>query len=162
MNTPSDTHLLDTLRHALAEAAPAAPSPALLDAIRREAARRARRRRMARRAAFLTAALAAAAALVVAVLPPSAAPGPSSGSDVAATADSALRLLLFDATEARAALAAESDESGDSTETLADASVDDAAEDDIWDTDTLSLSDALLAWQEAPLEGLLDEESAVF
>ena len=161
MNTPSDNRLLDALRQTLADAAPAAPSPAMLDMVRREAARRARRK-TARRATFFAVALAAAAALVVAVLPPGAAPGPSSGTEVAATADDALRLLLFDAAEARAALATESDETGDSAETLADASANDTAETDAWDTDTLSLSDALLAWQEAPLAGLLDEESAVF
>ena len=162
MNTPSDTRLLDALRLALSEAAPAAPSPSLLAAVRREAARRARRR-VAPRAAFLAAALAAAAAIAFAVFPSGVLPVRRSAAATAAfaTADGALRLLLFDAEEARAALASDSAESegtadtldsADSAEAIAETSPEDAA----------SLSDALLAWQEAPLQGLLDSQEAVF
>lgn len=163
MNTPSDTRLLDTLRLALSEAAPEEPSPALLATIRREAEHRARRKG-ARRAAFLAAVLAAAAALVLAILPPGvfptrhpAVPATTLATTDPATADGALRLLLFDATEARAALASESvdsdslDDSTDQTEAVAETSS---------DADSLAL--ALLAWQEEPLQGLLDSQTAVF
>ncbi len=156
MNTTSDTRLLDTLRLALSEAAPAAPSPALLDTVRCEAARYARRRQRTRLAAFVAAALAAAAALALAIFPPGAVLGrrPTAPTATLATADDALRLLLFDAAEARAALASESADSAESSdplETVVESS-----------TDGDSLALALLAWQEDPLQGLLDSQTVVF
>ena len=154
MNTHSDNRLLDILRLTLSEAAPAAPSPALLATVRREAARHARRKG-ARRTAFLAAALAAAAALALAIFSPGTLPVHHSADPAAlAAADDALRLLLFDATEARAAVASDAVQSDDST---------DAAETEVEpssDNDSLAL--ALLAWQEEPLQGLFESQSAVF
>ena len=163
MNTPSDTRLLDTLRLALSEAAPAAPSPALLATVRREAALRARRR-SARRAAFVAAVLAAAAALAFAVIPPGVlstrhptALNTTLATTDPATADSALRLLLFDAAEARAALASESADSDDLNDSMGQT---EAVAETSSDADALAL--ALLAWQEEPLQGLFDSQTAVF
>ncbi|MBQ6102315.1 MAG: hypothetical protein IJL06_01445, partial [Kiritimatiellae bacterium] len=64
-------------------------------------------------------------------------------------ADAALRLLLFDAAEARAVLASASEDGED--EESGDAAVDVSSGADDADWDSLSFADALLAWQESPL-----------
>ena len=173
MNEPSDATILASARRALADAAPAEPTPALLAAVRRETALRARRLRLRR--ALLLVVAAAAAAVAAFVLPSSGPRGetPPAGGPIALAdggaqpgvadtpAAAALRLLVLDAAETRAALAASStdsaaDEEADSgADVLADAT---AAADDDWSS--LSFSEALLAWQEAPLADYAD--SAVF
>ena len=75
-----------------------------------------------------------------------------------AGADAALRLLLYDAAEARAAALAAAADTAD-TDDADDAAIADAATETDWDS--LSFADALLAWQEAPLAGL-DENTATF
>lgn len=154
MNEPSDETLLASARRALADAAPAEPSPVLLAAVRRAAGRRALEHRVV--GAVLAAAAAAAAILVALAWPvlharidhrPSA--------TVASTespADAAVRLLLLDALAELAANA----EDGDNDESATAVS----AADDGADWDSLSFSEALLAWQEAPLADYAD--SAVF
>ena len=69
MNEPSDATILASARRALADAAPAEPAPAILAAVRREAALRARHIRLRR--ALLLVAAAAAAAVAAFVLPSS-------------------------------------------------------------------------------------------
>ena len=161
MNEPSDATILASARRALADSAPAEPTPAILAAVRREAALRARRLRL-RRALLLV--VAAAAAAVAAFVLPSSDPRVETPPDSVRTAladagsqpepadnpaDSAVRLLLLDATEARAALAVAS--AGESSEDSAgaDASADSPDADAGWPS--LSFAEALLAWQEAPL-----------
>ena len=167
MNEPSDATILASARRALADAAPAEPTPAILAAVRRKAALRARRIRL-RRALLLVAA--AAAAAVAAFVLPSSGPRVEAPPDGVRTAlaesgarqetpdtpaAAALRLLVLDAAETRAALAASStdsaaDEEADSgTDVLAGAT---AADDADWSS--LSFAEALLAWQEAPLAEL--------
>jgi len=173
MNESSDTVLLASARRALADAAPAEPSPDILAAVRRAAARRARSLRLRR--ALLLAAAVAAAAVAAFVLPSSGPRGetPPAGGPIALAdggaqpgvadtpAAAALRLLVLDAAETRAALAVAStesaaDEEADSgADVLADATAAAAA-----DWSSLSFSEALLAWQEAPLADFAD--SAVF
>lgn len=155
MNDPSDAAILASARRALADAAPAEPSPALLAAVRREAARRARALRL-RRALLFAAAAAAAVVLAVVHTIPAGRTGAAAidgGSPAVAgapvgAADSAVRLLLLDAAETRAALASASADS--SEEETADAATVETESD--WSS--LSFAEALLAWQEAPLADL--------
>ena len=153
MNAPSDEVLLASARRALADAAPAEPSPALLAAVRREAARRARLVGF-RRAFFLAAAAAAAILLALAWPVLNAGIDRSPRAAVASAdnpADAAVRLLLLDAAETRAALASASTDSAAEESDGAGSAADTEIESD-WST--LSFSEALLAWQEAPLADL--------
>ena len=169
MNEPSDATILASARRALADAAHAEPTPAILAAVRREAALRARRLRL-RRALLLVAA--AAAAAVAAFVPLSSGPRVETPPDSVRTAlaesgaqpetsdtpaAAALRLLVLDAAETRAALAASSTDSAadeDETEEAGDAMD--------FDWSALSFSDALLAWQEAPVASFADSLSVSF
>jgi len=157
MNEPSDEVLLSSARRALADAAPAEPSPAILAAVRRAAAPRALEHRVV--GAVLAAAAAAAAILVALAWPvlnaridhrPHAAVASAES-----PADAAVRLLLFDAAEARAVLAATSEDGADEESgAVATAEASSGADDADWSS--LSFADALLAWQESPLAAYAD------
>lgn len=156
MNEPSDETLLASARRALADAAPAEPSPELLAAVRRAAAPRALEHRAV---GAVLAAAAAAAAILAALAWPAlhARIDHRPHAEVASAespADAAVRLLLLDAAETRTALASASEDSSEAEETTV--SEPDAESD--WSS--LSFADALLAWQEAPLADYAD--SAVF
>ena len=175
---PSDNLLLASVRRALADAAPDGPSPALLDAIRREAARRrAAIRRSRRRRLLLLAPFAAAAVAVFAffLLPPGSdtrVPSASPTPDTIANADAALRLLLLDASSAwNATASVDADDASVCGEASAEESTALAAtgdealeggEDLLADWEDLSFADALVAWQAIPFGGVSGGVSSAF